>query len=118
MIIAQLLADSENTISPAILLAGPIAAAVCYWLLFQYYRNTNKTHKFEKETAIHAQPPVGTDVRVGERRRTNQSRIQGDNRDDHRRRVRRIAPPPQQPLVQQPPTGTNPTSQQPPLPSP
>ena len=45
----------------AILLLGPAGATGLYWFLYRYYRNTDKSHAFERETAIDAKPVTGMD---------------------------------------------------------
>lgn len=76
-----------------ILLAmGPASAIWLYWVLYRYYRNTDKSHHFERETDIHTQPVIGAeaDQIVNSIRGTQTTSISGDNVDDHRRRVRRV----------------------------
>ena len=75
-----------------ILLAGPAGAAGLYWTLYRYYRNTDKSHDFEHETAIVAKPVTGSDHdrKVDEVRRTRETRIQGDNVRAYRQRVGRV----------------------------
>ncbi len=75
-----------------ILLAmGPASAAGLYWMLYRYYRNTDKSHGFEHETHIVAQPISGAqaDRKVDEIRGTQDTGIRGNNVNDYRRRVRR-----------------------------
>ena len=45
----------------ALLLLGPAGGAGLYWMLYRYYRNTDKSHAFERETEIKAQPVTGAD---------------------------------------------------------
>jgi hypothetical protein len=73
-----------------LLIAGPLAAAATYGALFSYYRNTGKSHEFERTTRIDAQPVVANDSKINEVRRTKRTRIKGDNRNDHRERVQRL----------------------------
>jgi hypothetical protein len=40
----------------SILLLGPAGATGLYWFLYRYYRNTDKSHDFEHETAVVAKP--------------------------------------------------------------
>ncbi len=47
--------QSSSNGSGWILLAGPAGAAGTYWALYQYYRNTNKSHDFEHDTVIESQ---------------------------------------------------------------
>ncbi len=82
--------DNDSTL---ILLAmGPASAAGLYWMLYRYYRNTDKSHAFERETAIAAQPVSGmqADVKVDEVRGTQATTISGNNVGDYRRRVKRV----------------------------
>ena len=73
-----------------LLLAGPAGATGLYWALYRYYRNTDKSHAFERETAIDAKPVTGTDSKVDEVKGTRESRIRGDNVRAFRKRVERI----------------------------
>ncbi|MDF9442228.1 hypothetical protein EM864_10755 [Stenotrophomonas acidaminiphila] len=73
-----------------LLAAGPAGAAALYWVLYRYYRNTDKSHGFEHETEIVAKPVTGSDRKVGEVKGTQQRRIDGDNVGDYRRRVTRL----------------------------
>lgn len=75
-----------------ILLAGPASATGLYWTLYRYYRNTDKSHAFERETAVVAKPVTGSDQdhKVDEVKGTRSSRIQGDNVHEYRQRVERI----------------------------
>ena len=71
---------------------GPASAAGLYWMLYRYYRNTDKSHAFEHETEIVAQPVTGADadVKVNEVRGTQETQIRGNNVGDYRRRVKRV----------------------------
>jgi len=73
-----------------LLLAGPAGAVGLYWGLYRYYRNTDKSHAFERETAVEAKPVTGSDQKVDEVRGTQKTRIDGDNVRDHRKRVTRV----------------------------
>jgi hypothetical protein len=86
---APLVADSDGS-SGVFLLAGPFAGGAIYWGLYRYYRNTDKSHNFERETTIDSQPVTGNDVKVNELRKTRASRVPGDNRSSHRERVQRL----------------------------
>ena len=74
----------------ALLAAGPAGATALYWFLYRYYRNTDKSHGFERETAVVAKPVTGSDAKVGENNGTQQRRITGDNVSDFRDRVERL----------------------------
>lgn len=76
----------------AMLLLGPAGATGLYWALYRYYRNTDKSHDFEHETAVVAKPVTGSDQdqKVGEVKGTQETRIGGDNVREYRKRVKRI----------------------------
>lgn len=73
-----------------LLAAGPAAGGGVYWVLYRYYRNTDKSHQFERDTLIEAQPVQGSDVKVDEVHGTQRKTIEGMNGQAHRQRVRRI----------------------------
>ena len=75
-----------------LLLAGPAGATGLYWALYRYYRNTDKSHGFEHETKVDAQPVTGAelDTKVDTIEGTQQTRIDGDNVAAYRTRVQRI----------------------------
>ena len=73
-----------------LLLIGPAGATGLYWTLYRHYRNTDKSHAFEHETAVEAQPITGSEHKIGEVKGTRETRISGDNVDDYRKRVTRI----------------------------
>ncbi len=75
-----------------LLAAGPAGATALYWALYQFYRNTNKSHGFERETKVDAKPATGaeSDVKVDKIEGTQRTRIEGDNVSAYRARVQRI----------------------------
>ena len=73
-----------------LLLLGPAGATGLYWTLYRYYRNTDKSHDFEHETAVEAKPVTGSDQKVDEVKGTRETRIPGDNVREYRKRVQRI----------------------------
>ena len=73
-----------------LLALGPAGATALYWALYRYYRNTDKSHAFERETKVQAQPVTGTDRKVDEVKGTRATRIRGDNVRDYRKRVQPI----------------------------
>lgn len=73
-----------------LLAAGPAGAAATYWSLYRYYRNTDKSHAFERDTLIKAQPVQGEKERVDHISKTRDSDIDGDNSSNHRVRVERL----------------------------
>jgi hypothetical protein len=74
----------------ALLALGPAGAVGLYWALYRYYRNTDKSHAFERETRVEAKPVTGSDSKVGTNNGTRDKRIKGDNVRDYRRRVEGI----------------------------
>ena len=73
-----------------LLALGPAGASALYWALYRYYRNTDKSHAFEHETDVVAQPVTGSDRKIDEIRGTQRSGIEGDNVHAYRQRVQRI----------------------------
>ncbi len=73
-----------------LLLIGPAGAAGLYWSLYRYYRNTDKSHAFERETTVEAQPVTGSDHKIGEVTGTRETEIDGNNVQAYRKRVQRI----------------------------
>ena len=73
--------------SLALLLLGPASGAGLYWALYRYYRNTDKSHDFERETKVDAGPVTGSDEKIGTNNGTRERRIKGDNVREYRQRV-------------------------------
>jgi hypothetical protein len=76
--------------SLALLLLGPAGGAGLYWALYRYYRNTDKSHAFERETKVDSKPVTGSDLMVGTNNGTRDSRIAGNNVSEYRKRVERM----------------------------
>jgi hypothetical protein len=85
------LSSGDNRGLLALLAAGPAGAAGTYWAVYRYYRNTDKSHEFERDTLIDAQPVRGGEEKVGHISRTTDSDIDGDNSGRYRQRVQRIS---------------------------
>ena len=68
---------------------GPASAVGVYWAMHRHYRNTDKSHAFEHDTAVEVLALTGieADRKVDELRGTRSPRIQGDNVGNHRERV-------------------------------
>ena len=73
-----------------LLLAGPAAGVALYGVLFRYYRNTDKSHAFERETVIESQPITGNDNKIDEVHGTKRTSISGNNVASYRERVNRV----------------------------
>ena len=73
-----------------LLLMGPLGGSALYWLLYRYYRNTDKSHAFERETEVKAKPVTGNERKVGTNNGTQDTQIAGNNVGDYRKRVRRV----------------------------
>lgn len=73
-----------------LLAAGPAGAAAFYWYIYRFYRNTDKSHAFERETAVDFEVTASEDNKIGTNNRTKQQRINGDNISKFRQRVRRL----------------------------
>lgn len=72
-----------------LLTLGPAGGTALYWAIYRYYRNTDKSHAFERETAVQAQPVTGSESKVDEVKGTQATRIPGDNVKAYRQRVKR-----------------------------
>jgi hypothetical protein len=73
-----------------LLALGPTGAAGLYWAIYRYYRNTDKSHAFERETTVDAKPVTGSETKVSEVKGTQATRIAGDNVKAYRQRVKRV----------------------------
>lgn len=80
--------DMDNS-GDFLLLVGTISALYFYRALYRYYRNTDKSHAFERETAVEVITLSGSehDRKVDEIRGTRSSEIDGNNVGEHRKRV-------------------------------
>lgn len=87
-VLASVSFDGED-IPGWLLLAGPASAVAVYTGLYRYYRNTDKSHSFERETSIQTKPVTGGEQKIDEVRGTTKSRIDGSNVSSHRQRVQR-----------------------------
>ena len=74
----------------ALLLLGPAGGAGLYWALYRYYRNTDKSQAYERETKVDAKPVTGSDTKIGTNNGTRESRISGNNVREYRQRVERM----------------------------
>ena len=73
-----------------ILLIGPAGGVGLYWMLYRYYRNTDKSYDFEHKAKIEAEPVTAAeDAKVGEVKGTRETHIDGNNVRKYRDRVRR-----------------------------
>lgn len=81
----------DNDSILALLALGPAGAIGLYWMLYRYYRNTDKSHSFEHETEIKAQRVTGAgeDHKVSEVTGTQETSIRGNNVGEYRKRVQR-----------------------------
>ena len=73
-----------------LLALGPAGAVGLYWVLYRFYRNTDKSHAFERETAVVAQPVTGSDEKIDEIKGTQETSIPGSNVSEYRKRVQRV----------------------------
>lgn len=87
---AILAAASDDGGALWLLAAGPAGGVATYWAFFRYYRNTDKSHAYERDTIIEAQPVQGGEEQVGHISRTRDSDIDGDNSGKFRARVQRV----------------------------
>ena len=90
MILEVVWATSGDEAPLWLLAAGPAGAVATYWALYRYYRNTDKSHAYERDTLIAAQPVSGSQEKVDHISKTRDSDIDGDNSSKHRQRVQRL----------------------------
>ena len=91
--IAHLLAGilaAEGSGTAVLLALGPAGGVGVYVALYRFYRNTDKSHGFEHETRVVAQPITGHEQKVDEIKGTKRTSIDGDNGSNHRQRVQRV----------------------------
>jgi hypothetical protein len=84
------IAESQDGGSLWLLAIGPAGGAGLYWLLYRFYRNTDKSHSYERETHITAGPVTGDDTKVDEIKGTKKTAISGRNEQQFRKRVQRV----------------------------
>ena len=89
-LITALVPPSGDSNPVWLLAAGPAGGAATYWAFYRYYRNTDKSHQFERDTIIEAQPVQGGEEKVGHISKTRDSDIDGGNSDKYRQRVQRV----------------------------
>jgi len=88
--IADIVVMAGDSVPAWILAAGPAGGAATYWALYRYYRNTDKSHAYERDTLIAAQPVQGNQEKIDHISKTRDSDIDGDNSGSHRARVQRL----------------------------
>lgn len=86
----QIILQAADDAAVWLLAAGPVGGAATYWAFYRYYRNSDKSHAFERDTIIDAQPVQGGEEKVDHISRTRDSDIDGDNSGNYRARVQRI----------------------------
>lgn len=90
-LITQIVVMASSDDSPVWLLAaGPAGGVATYWAFYRYYRNTDKSHAYERDTIIDAQPVQGGEEQVGHISRTRDSDIDNANGSKFRQRVQRV----------------------------
>lgn len=81
-----LASDSEGV--GWLLAIGPVGAATFYWAVWMYYRNTDKSHRYEHDTDIVVSNMTGEDVQIGTNNGTQERYIRGENSSKPRQRLR------------------------------
>ncbi len=74
---ALILLEDTATIRLAMLLLGPIAAAVFFGYVWSRYRNTDKSYQFESTTDVEVGDVHALDQHVDHIPRTQENRIAG-----------------------------------------
>ncbi len=65
----------SNDNSVWLLALGPAGATALYWATYRCCRSTNKSHSFERETAVDAKPVTASGSKQGELKGTRETRI-------------------------------------------
>ena len=88
----MLLADSDSGAAGIAFpfLAGPAVFAAVYGGIYRYYRNTDKRHRYERETQVAVGNLRQGDQKVGRRTRLRNRSMSGRNETDPLERVPRI----------------------------
>lgn len=73
-----------------LLALGPAGATALYWAIYRHYRNTDKSHAFERETVVDAKPVTGSEYKVDEIKGTQARWVPGNNVGEYRKRVKRF----------------------------
>ena len=73
-----------------LLALGPAGGGALYWAIYRYYRNTDKSHAFERETTVKAEPVTGSESKVDTVEGTQATSIPGNNAGAYRQRVKRL----------------------------
>jgi len=87
---AFVVAADEGGAPTFLLLLGPVAGGLVYLGFWSFYRNTGKSHAFDRETRVDAKPVTGSDAKVREVKGTKKTGIDGANHREHRSRVQRM----------------------------
>lgn len=88
--LAVLVGETSSSIPPeAVLALGPLAGVGLYMGLWRKYRNAHRSHDFERDSLVKAQPVTGSDTQVDTVEGTTRKQIHGCNTSDHRRRLGR-----------------------------
>lgn len=88
--VATVIANDDGSGTGWLLVLGPVAAVLAYLGLWSYYRNTHRSHAFEREARVEAQPIVRHDEKRNSITGTKRARIDRENRTNHRQRVQRF----------------------------
>ena len=70
-----------------LLALGPAGGTALYWAIYRYYRNTDKSHAFERETAADAKPVTGHERKVDTVTETQKQWVDGTSEKTFRRRA-------------------------------
>lgn len=82
-----IVAASDESSSAWLLVLGPLGGIAFYSAIWMRYRNTNKSHSFERETAVELRNQFGEDVKVGVNNGTTARWIRGRNDNSPRKRL-------------------------------
>ena len=69
---------------------GPAGGTAVYWALYRHYRNTDKSHDYERETKVGSKRVTGTQRLSSKAKGLENKRIRNENTKWYRQRVRRF----------------------------
>ncbi len=82
--------DSGGGLIALPFVVGPAVFAAVYGVIYRYYRNTDKRHRYERETQVAVGNLRQGDQKVGRRTRLRNRSMSGRNETDPLERVQRI----------------------------
>lgn len=87
MELGNLVVASSGDVPVWLLIFGPVGAVTFYLTVWRMYRNTDKSHSFERETEVVVSNMTGGDAKVSTNNGTQERWIRGRNDGNPRQRL-------------------------------